>query len=253
MLSYSCLTPIHRENLPCILRWHHHLVWNTCWTHPKCLQALEDAKLYCNPKKTKLFCSEVHFLGHWILTWGIEPNEGKADHIRNWPIPKNVSNVCSFLGLVCYLSAFLPKLANYTMIWTDSKGMWQEFYWMEIMPSIKTMKKLVTFSDCLTAIDPHLMPDSKIFVTTNASNTRSGVILFFSPSYNTTHPITYNSQSFKGAKLNYPVHEKELLATIWALAKRNTDLLGYCFEIWTNHKTLEHFESQCDLSRQQAC
>lgn len=30
------------------------------------LKALEDAKLYCNPVKTKLFCSEVHFLGHRI-------------------------------------------------------------------------------------------------------------------------------------------------------------------------------------------
>ena len=43
------------------------------------LQALEDAKLYCNPKKTKLFCTEIHFLGHRISAKGIEPDEGKAD------------------------------------------------------------------------------------------------------------------------------------------------------------------------------
>ena len=30
------------------------------------LQALKDAKLYCNPKKTRLFCTEIHFLGHRI-------------------------------------------------------------------------------------------------------------------------------------------------------------------------------------------
>ena len=96
------------------------------------------------------------------------------------------------------------------------------------------------------------MPDYKILVTTYASDTDSGVILSFRPSYELARPVTYNSQSFKGAELNYPVHEKELLAIIKALSKWCTDLLGNRFEIWTDHKTLIHFENQRDLSRQQA-
>jgi transposase InsO family protein len=48
------------------------------------------------------------------------------------------------------------------------------------------------------------------------------------------------------------VHEKELLAIIRALGKWRTDLLGYNFEVWTDHKTLEHFGTQRDLSRRQA-
>lgn len=57
------------------------------------LQALEDVKLYCNPKKTKLFCTEIHFLGHRISAKGIEPDEGKSDRIKNWPTPKSASDV----------------------------------------------------------------------------------------------------------------------------------------------------------------
>ncbi len=45
------------------------------------LHALQTHKLYCNPKKTKLFCMEI-----------------------------------SFLGLVCYLAALLPSLAKHTAI-----------------------------------------------------------------------------------------------------------------------------------------
>ena len=78
------------------------------------LQALEEAKLYCNPKKTRLFCMEIHFLGHWISCRGIEPD--KADQIKNWPTPNSASNVWSFLGLVCYLSAFLPNLTKFSCI-----------------------------------------------------------------------------------------------------------------------------------------
>ena len=64
--------------------------------------------------------------------------------------------------------------------------------------------------------------------------------------------MAYDSRTFKGAELNYPVHEKEQLAIIRALAKWRTDLLSHKFEVWTDHRTLEHLNTQCDLSRRQA-
>jgi hypothetical protein len=118
--------------------------------------------------------------------------------------------------------------------------------------AFEAIKKLVTSTDCLTTIDPRLMPNYKIFVTTDASDTGSGAILSFGPTYETARPVAYDSRSFKGAELNYPVHEKELLAIIRALGKWRTDLLGFRFKIWTDHKTLEHFGNQQDLSRRQA-
>ena len=96
------------------------------------------------------------------------------------------------------------------------------------------------------------MLEYKIFVTTDASNFGSGAILAFGKTYKTARPVVYDSQSFKGAKLNYPVHEKELLAIVCALAKWRSELLGYKFEVWTDHRTLEHFNMQRDLSQRQA-
>jgi hypothetical protein len=58
--------------------------------------------------------------------------------------------------------------------------------------------------------------------------------------------------TFKGAELNYPVHEKELLAIIRALKKWRTDLIGVPFTVFTDHKTLENFHNQRELSRRQA-
>ena len=80
------------------------------------LQALLDHKLYLNLKKSKLFCSEICFIGHHISTKGVEADEGKADHITNWPVPSCAKHVHSFLGLVRYLAAFLPNLAHHTTI-----------------------------------------------------------------------------------------------------------------------------------------
>jgi hypothetical protein len=36
------------------------------------LTALRDAQLYCNPKKMKLYCQSIDFLGHHILEKGVE-------------------------------------------------------------------------------------------------------------------------------------------------------------------------------------
>ena len=43
------------------------------------LSALKEAGLYCNLKKTKLFQSEVNFLGHIINRDGIHPDNNKIN------------------------------------------------------------------------------------------------------------------------------------------------------------------------------
>ncbi len=55
--------------------------------------------------------------------------------------------------------------------------------------------------------------------------------------------MAYDSVQLKGAQLNYPVHKKELLVIVRAYQKWRADLLGTKFEVYTDHKTLENFNS----------
>ena len=110
----------------------------------------------------------------------------------------------------------------------------------------------MTSRDCLTTIDFTKMPDYKIFVTMDASDKCSGAVLSFRPSWESARPVAFDSMTFKNAELNYPVHQKELLAVICALKKWCVDLLGSPFFIYTDHKTLENFNVQKDLSQRQA-
>ena len=214
------------------------------------LQALRENKLHCNPKKTKLFATEICFLSHHISAKGIEADEGKADHMKNWPQPTTAKQVHGFLGLICHLATFLLKIADHTAILDEltQKECDKEF------PAWTTQHKVIGHVTshqspvCLTSIDPSLMPEQKIFVTTDASDTGSGAILSFSPTYETACPVAYESCAFKGAKLNYPIHKKELLAIVRALAKWHSELLGYQFQVWTDHRTLEHFSMQGVMS-----
>ena len=96
------------------------------------------------------------------------------------------------------------------------------------------------------------MPDHKIYVTTDASDKCSGAVLSFGQSWETVRPVAFDSMTFKGTELNYLMHEKELLAIIQALKKWRVDLLGSEFFIYMDHKTLENFNTQKDLSCHQA-
>jgi reverse transcriptase-like protein/integrase-like protein len=220
------------------------------------LNALKENKLYCNPKKTKLYCRRINFLRHRVSADGVEADEGKADRIQNWPVPRSAKQVRSFLGLVRYLANFLPTLATHTAVLDNltRKECDKQFpAWTTThQQAFDNIKRLAISPECLTTIDPTLMLAHKIFVTTDTSDTGSGAILSFGPSYEHARPVAYDSCSFKGAELNYPVHEKELLAIVCALSKWRMELLGYQFEVWTDHRTLKHFGSQHDLSRRQA-
>ena len=143
----------------------------------KLLQSLLDNELYLNPKEMKLFCSEICFLGHQISAKGVEADESKMDQVTNWPTPTCAKHVHAFLGLVRYLSAFLPNLAEHMAVLNELTTKecnkvfptWQRHH----QTAFESIKKLAVSRKCLTTIDPSLMPGHKIFVTTDASDTMS--------------------------------------------------------------------------------
>jgi len=220
------------------------------------LAALRKAGVYINAKKTVLFSTSVEFLGHRVSLNGIEACDKKADKILDWPVPTSATETRQFLGLVRYLQKFLPNLAEHCRVLEQltHKRFDREFppWTQSSQNAFDAIKHLVVSRECLTVIDPSLMPKSKIFVTTDASDIASGAVLSFGESWETARPVAYDSCSFKDAELNYPVHEKELLAIIRALKKWKYDLLGTEFFVYTDHKTLLNFHTQRDLSRRQA-
>lgn len=236
------------------------IIWaDTVEEHDKCLRlimaALDDAQLYLNPKKCKFFQLEVDFLGHHISGRGIEANSGKVDRVLNWPVPKSATDVRAFLGLVRYIAAYLPQLAEHTRILTpltrkefkNNFPAWDD----ELNFAFEAIKKLVVSRECLTVIDHENPGDNRIFVTTDASDWRTGAVLSYGPTWESAHPVVFDSMQLKGAELNYPMHEKELLGIIRALKKWCMDLMGCEFVVYTDHRTLENFNVQRDLSRRQ--
>jgi hypothetical protein len=220
------------------------------------LDMLRAAGLFCSLKKSTLFASKVNFLGHHILQRGIEADRSKVEQILNWPAPKNAKEVRCFLGLVHYLATFLPNLVKHMVILTPVTkkecNMNFPIWSAEHQYTFNTIKKLVRSHDCLTTINHENPRNNKIFITCNVSKHCTGAVLSFGPSWEMARPCAFESRALKEAKLHYPVHEQDMLAIIRALHKWRVDLLGSQVFIYTDHKTLENFKVQKELSCHQA-
>ena len=98
---------------------------------------------------------------------------------------------------------------------------------------------------------PHQPRPKPGFITCDTSDWRTGATLSVGPSWKLAQLVTSDSIQLKGPEKNYPVHEKELLAIIHSLKKLWADLLGIPIVVYTDHRTLENFDTEHNLSHQQ--
>ena len=66
------------------------------------------AGLQLKPSKYEFFKSWIAFLGHIVSKDRIETYPKKITTIKEWPIPKTVTEVWSFLGFTNYYHKFIP-------------------------------------------------------------------------------------------------------------------------------------------------
>ena len=70
--------------------------------HLKRLQGVFDklakAGLKLKPSKCEFFKSRINYLGHIISAAGIETDPKKIEAVKNWTLPRTVTDVHSFLG-----------------------------------------------------------------------------------------------------------------------------------------------------------
>ena len=68
----------------------------------KVLDRLGEAGLKLKAKKCQLFQEEIPFLGHIVSAAGIGADPTKCQQVRDWPVPRDLHEVRSFVGLCSY-------------------------------------------------------------------------------------------------------------------------------------------------------
>jgi RNase H-like domain found in reverse transcriptase len=135
----------------------------------------------------------------------------KLKGILDWPAPKTVKGVRSFIGFgnfhCCFVKGF-SYLAHplHDLLKKDKKFVWSE----ECQESFDQLKKRFTEEPVLMMPD-HSKPqvDSSLFATRD--------ILTQMDTGGDRHPCAYLSKSLMKEQRNYDTGDRELLAIVWAL------------------------------------
>ena len=77
-------------------------------------QRLREAHFLLSKPKLDLFSNNIGCLGHVIYDKGVHAESDKMQHIWEWRTPQNYNEVQKFLGLVQYLTQFIPDVMAYT-------------------------------------------------------------------------------------------------------------------------------------------
>jgi hypothetical protein len=80
----------------------------------KVLKRLEEHNLFAKPKNCTVGVKKVEFLGMIVSREGIKMDDSKVKAIREWPTPKTIRGVRSFLGLANFYRRFIEGYAQVT-------------------------------------------------------------------------------------------------------------------------------------------
>ena len=94
------------------------------------LQLLQEKKLYAKLKKCECWLESVAFLGHVISKDGISIDSNKVEAVIEWNRPNNVTEICSFLGLVGYYRRFVEGFSHLAMPLTSLTQKGVKFEWI---------------------------------------------------------------------------------------------------------------------------
>lgn len=212
------------------------------------LERLRKVKLYAKLSKCEFFMKEVEFLGHRIGADGLKVMDGKVVAINEWPIPKKVSDIRSFLGLAGFYRKFIKDFSKIAAPLTELTKDDVTFEWKEEQQrAFDQLKLAAKTAPVLLIADPNL----PYVVHTDASGFAVGAVLQQDQGRG-LQPVAYLSKKMLPAETRYPVHEQELLAIIVACTAWRPYLHGTRFKVMTDHHSLRYFLTQPMLSGRQA-
>lgn len=212
------------------------------------INAMHDAHMKLSSEKSHFFSDTVEYLGHIIKNGRITVDPEKTAAMQNYPIPKTLKELRSFLGLTGYYRRFIRDYAKITKPLTihlrGENGQVKKNQSAKILLNLDEAAidafELIKQKMC-EVIELYQPNFTKPFeLTTDASNFAIGAVLSQGK-----HPITFISRTLSAAEQNYATNEKELLAIVWALQKLRNLLYGVAdLTIFTDHQSLKYSISE---------
>jgi hypothetical protein len=200
--------------------------------------------LYAKFSKCEFWLEEVKFLGHVISRHGIAVDPAKTEAVLDWLPPTSVTEIRSFLGLAGYYRKFIQNFSSIAAPLTQLTKKGVPFVW-----SPQCQEAFLLLKQKLTSAPVLAIPcsDRCFVVYTDASLLGLGAVLM-----QVERVVAYASRQLRVHERNYPTHDLELAAIVFALRIWRHYLYGVQFQLFTDHKSLRYLFSQRDLNQRQS-
>ncbi|GBN54720.1 Retrovirus-related Pol polyprotein from transposon 17.6 [Araneus ventricosus] len=171
------------------------------------LERARSVNIKFNPDKLQYRVSEVKYVGQIISKSGIKPDPDHIQAIVEMPTPKSKTEVRRLLGMINFLSKFIPNLSKVTATLREIIHENVEFNWgKEQEMSFENIKELLT----KTPISKVFSANDEIVIQCDSSKDGLGSCLI-----QKGQPVPFVSRSLTKSEKNYAQIEKELLAIVF--------------------------------------
>ncbi|KAL2938982.1 Transposon Ty3-I Gag-Pol polyprotein [Bienertia sinuspersici] len=207
------------------------------------LDILRRDRWYAKLSKCEFWLKRIAFLGHIVSNEGVSVDPSKIKAVSEWPRPTNVTEIRSFLGLAGYYRRFVKDFSRIAQPITRLMRKEVKFEWKEdCEKAFVELKKRLTTAPILTL--PSGTEGYEVY--SDASKNGLGCVLMQHKKV-----IAYASRQLKPYEVNYPTHDLELAAIVFALKIWRHYLYGSSCKIYTDHKSLKYIFTQRELNMRQ--
>ncbi|XP_021374310.1 uncharacterized protein K02A2.6-like [Mizuhopecten yessoensis] len=197
-------------------------------------QVVERATSYnlkLNFQKCKIRQRSVPYMGHVITDCGLKPDLEKVRAIIGMPTPKDKEGIRRFLGLVQYLSKFVPNLSQVdaplrVLLKSDTEFQWNH----EQNESFIKLKQICSEPPVLAFYNVR----KPVEIECDASKDGLGAVLI-----QEGRVVAYASRSLTETEKRYAQIEKEMLSIVYSCSKFHSYIFGKEVTVYSDHKPLE--------------
>ncbi|GBG60136.1 hypothetical protein CBR_g3379 [Chara braunii] len=208
------------------------------------LEKLREANFKINAKKCDWAKTQVLYLGHVLDGDRVKPEDCKIAAIRDWPTPRTLAELRSFLGLANYCRKFVRNFS--TIAAPLRRPLRKETIWKwdkDCTSAVKKLKQALIEYPVLKVADPSL----PFVVTTDASQYDIGALLQQDDG-NGYRNVEFMSARMPSEKVATSTYERELYALRQALEHWKHYLLGRHFKVYSDHETLRWLKTQAKMT-----
>ncbi|KAL0543941.1 hypothetical protein IC582_019048 [Cucumis melo] len=167
---------------------------------------------------------------------GVSVDPTKIEAVTNWPRPSTVGEIRSFLDLAGYYRRFVEDFSRIASPLIQLTRKETPFVWSPACEgSFQELKQKLVTAPVLTVPD-----GSRSFVIYNDASKKGLSCVLMQQG----KVVAYASRQLKSHEQNYPTHDLELAAVVFALKIWRHYLYGEKIQIFTDHKSLKYFFTQ---------